>query len=80
MNTTKNISLAISIILLAFGAWPIALITATVCVTLSIITDTQRRKEFQELQTEVRKLREDLEQLQTVRRAMDKVENRGEGR
>lgn len=65
MNTTKNISLAISIILLAFGAWPIALITATVCVTLSIITDTQRRKEFQELQAEVRKLREDLERLQT---------------
>lgn len=80
MNATKNISLAISIILLAFGAWPIALITATVCVTLSIITDTQRRKEFQELQTEVQKLREDLEQLQTVRRAMDKAEDREKDR
>lgn len=79
MDTAKNIFLAISIILLAIGAWPIALLTSTVCLTLAVVADIQKKKEFQTLQAEVRKLREDLERLQTVQRVVDKADNREKG-
>lgn len=75
MDTAKSIFLAISIILLTIGAWPIAILTVTVSITLAIVAGIQRKKELQELKTEIQRLRQELAE-QAVQRAMDKAEQR----
>ena len=76
MDTAKSIFLAISIILLAIGAWPIAMLTGTVSITLAIIVSIQKEKQFKELEAKVEYLAKKLEAEQAVRRAMDKAESR----
>lgn len=76
MKTGKSIFLATAIILFALGLWPLAILAATVGLTLSIVDSIQSKKHLQELETENQELRQELEQAQAVRRAMDKAEKR----
>lgn len=83
MDTAKSIFLAISIILFVIGMWPIAILTGTICITLMVVANIQRKKELQELKeenqelkAEMQKLRQEQEQAQTVRRAIEKSERK----
>lgn len=82
MTTAQAVLLTCTIFLFIMGAWPIALITATIFITLFIINACKKDQnqnallsEIEELKRENQKLRAELAE-QAVRRAMDKAEKR----
>lgn len=64
MDTAKSILLATTIIFIAIGLWPIAILTAVAALTLSEVINHQRKKQFTELKSEVEALKRKVEEAE----------------
>jgi len=63
MDTTKNILLAITIILFALGAWPIAILSAVVVITLSEVINYQRKQQLEKIESEIKTIQQQITEL-----------------
>lgn len=64
MDATRSVLLAISIILFAMGAWPIAILTMTVFITMSTLKSSSEKKNYQALVDEINSLKNRVEKLE----------------
>ena len=63
MDTTKTILLAITIILFALGAWPIAILSAVVVITLSEVINYQRKQQLEKIESEIKTIQQQITEL-----------------
>lgn len=64
MDTAKNVLLAITIILFALGAWPLAILSAVSVLTLSEVINYQRKKQLEKIEATIEAMQQRIVELE----------------
>ena len=68
MDMARNILLVATVILFLIGAWPISIITITIFLTLTVVKNLEDKKKFQNMQTEIEQLKQQINDIKTTNR------------
>lgn len=68
MDMARTILLVATVILFLIGAWPISIITITIFLTLTVVKNLENKKKFQNMQTEIEQLKQQINDIKTTNR------------
>ena len=68
MDMARTILLVATVILFLIGAWPISIITITIFLTLTVVKNLEDKKKFQDMQTEIEQLKQQINDIKTTNR------------
>ncbi len=68
MDMARTILLVATVILFLIGAWPISIITITIFLTLTVVKNLEDKKKFQNMQTEIEQLKQQINDIKTTNR------------